>query len=99
MIACRSLVIKQQLPSNKSTQGFMDSEYLLGLGTWATCQNGLITTCYNSLEMRLLLRKQIWALSLCPPLETVSKPEVLMGAWKCVYSNWKPSRERCVHYY
>jgi hypothetical protein len=53
MIACRSLVIQQPLPSNESTQGFMDSEYLLGLSTWATCQkNGLSTTCYNSLEKR-----------------------------------------------
>lgn len=52
MIACRSVVMQQQLPSNEWTQGFMDSEYLLGLGTWATCQNGLSTTCYNSLENR-----------------------------------------------
>ncbi len=46
-------MIQQPLPSNESIQGFMDSEYLLGLGTWATCQqNGLSTTCYNSLEKR-----------------------------------------------
>jgi hypothetical protein len=100
MIACRSLVIQQQLPSNESTQGFMDSEYLLGLSTWATCQNGLSTTCYNSLEKRANeappQEANMGFLSLCPPLETVSKPKVLMGAWKCVYSNWKPSREKKV---
>ncbi len=101
MIACRSVVMQQQLPSNESTQGFMDSEYLLGLGTWATCQNGLSTTL-----LQFSWKQSKWGsssgsskhglLSLCPSLETVSKPKVLMGAWKCVHSNWKPSRQRFV---
>jgi hypothetical protein len=68
----------------------MDSEYLLGLGTWATCQNGISTTCYNSLEKRANeappQEANMGFYLLCPPLETVSKPKVLMGAWKCVYS-------------